>query len=423
MDILIGEGRIIGAGHFDEIQGRLKALEGDLHGATLSHMRGKLDALRDLSPRTEAESETSRYTRTRLGNPDTYPSDNYVPARPDPEYDYFTWTLPSGASPLRLSLPAGIEDFLFGEHGGIGGFGLHAGGHIEGLDHPWIELKPGTPVRSWADGVVVDVRYNGPPGEGEYHVTIDYGYNLTGVHMEMMTPFVEKGDKVLRGQEVGTGMSFDPYQTSAELTLLDSGRTDGVRSYGGVNVSPFDYLELRDKAALVDAYKKQVIELYMANGVQAWGFEPYQPYLTNNLFLHDEAPGRLHGAWYLISSNWEPSYPNDILTFIEADNPYYTGNNVLAMDDEDGPYGDWFLRGNFEADYENGRIVINNEHGQTYYGIFEIDESAERAKLKIEYHTGSYPTGFSEKVLTYTERSDLGRHGDASSLGVLTPGD
>ena len=422
MDVLIGEGRLIGAGHFDEIQDRLEALEGDLDGATLSHLRGKLDALRNLSP--QAETETSRYApRTRPGDPATYPSDNYVPARPDPEYDYFTWTLPSGASPLRLSLPADIDDFLFGEHGGIGGFGLHGGGHIEGLDHPWIELKPGTPIRSWADGVVVDVRYNGPPGEGEYHITIDYGYNLTGVHMEIMTPYVEKGDKVLRGQEVGMGMSFDPHQTSAELTLTDSGRTDGVRSFTGTNVSPFDYLELGDKTALIDAYKRQVIEPYVASGVQAWGFEPYHPYLTNNLFLHDEAPGRLHGAWYLISSVWEPAYPNDLLTFIEADNPYYSGNNVLAMDDEHGPYGDWFLRGTFEADYENGRLVISNKHGKPYYGIFEIDESAERARLRIEYHTGSYPAGFSEKALTYAERSDLGRRGDASNLGVLAPGD
>lgn len=53
-----------------------------------------------------------------------------------------------GASSLRLSLPAGIDDFLFGEHGGIGGYGLHAGGHIEGLDHVWIELRPVTPVKT-----------------------------------------------------------------------------------------------------------------------------------------------------------------------------------------------------------------------------------------------------------------------------------
>jgi hypothetical protein len=147
------------------------------------------------------------------------------------------------------------------------------------------------------------------------------------------------------------------------LILIDSGLTDGVRSSGGISVSPFDYLEAGDKATMIDAYRRQVIEPYIASGVKAWGFEPYQPYLTNNLFLNDEASGRLHGAWYLISSAWEPAYPNDLLTFIEADNPYYSGNNVLAMDDEDGTYGDWFLRGTFKADYEHGRLVINNEHG------------------------------------------------------------
>jgi hypothetical protein len=270
--------------------------------------------------------------------------------------------------------------------------------------------------------VVLDVRYNGQPGEGEYHITIDYGDNLTGRHMEVMASFVEKGDRVLRGQEVGLGMNFDPYQSSAELTLLDRGRTDGVRSHDGVHVSPFDYLEPADKAALVDAYRRMVIEPYVASGVQAWGFEPYQPYLTNNLFLHDEAPGRLHGAWYLVSSAWEPTYPNDLLTFIEADNPYYTGNHVLGKEDADGPYGDWFLRGTYEVDYAQGRLVIHNQHGQTYYGIFEVDENEDRARLTIEYRTGSYPDGFSGQALTYVERGDLSRRADASVMGMLPPG-
>jgi hypothetical protein len=197
-------------------------------------------------------------------------------AGPDPEFDYFTWTLPVGASPLRLSLPADIDDFLFGEHGGIGGYGLHAGGHIEGLDHVWIELKPRTPVRSWADGVVQDVRYQGPPVGGEYHITIDYGQNLIGIHMEVMTPYVAKGDRMSRGQEVGRGMSFDPHQSSVEQSLIDLGRTDGVKAWGGgVYVSPFDYLEREDKLTLIEAYMKQVIEPYKHSGEEMWGFHPY----------------------------------------------------------------------------------------------------------------------------------------------------
>jgi outer membrane protein assembly factor BamB len=350
----------------------------------------------------------------------TSPPEEYVPAGPDPEFDNFTWTLPADASPLRLSLPADIEDFLFTEHGGIGGFGLHAGGHIEGLDHVWIELKPGTPVKSWADGVVQDVRYQGPPGQGEYHITIDYGHNLVGIHMEIMTPYVAKGERVSRGQEVGMGMSFDPHQSSAEQSLIDMGRTDGVKAWGGgVFVSPFDYLEREDKIALIETYRKQVIEPYKRSGKEMWGFQPYQPYLTNNLFLHQGNEGRLSGAWYLISSDWEYGYPNDLLTFIEADNPYFQGNVVRAMDDADASSGDWSIKGTFEVDYAKGQIKIKDEYGATYFGIFEIDESGERAILKIEYREGSYPDGFSDEALIYLQRSDESRRGDAAALGIL----
>jgi hypothetical protein len=57
--------------------------------------------------------------------------------------------------------------------------------------------------------------------------------------------------------------------------------------------------------------------------------------------------------------------------------------------------------------------------GTTYFGIFEIDEGEDRAKLKIEYQKGSYPTGFSSKAITYIERSNLGRRNDGYLLGVI----
>jgi hypothetical protein len=348
-----------------------------------------------------------------------------VPARPDPEFDNITWTLPKGASSLRLSLPADIDDIFYNEKTGVGGFGLHAGGHPEGLDHVWIELKKGVPVKSWADGVVTDVELSGMVEEGEYHITIDYGENLVGIHMEIETPYVKVGDKVKRSQEVGLGMSYDPDVSSAELSLIDRGRTDGVRvggREGGVYVSPYDYLEDSEKKKLVDAYKKYVFEPFKRTG-NTHGifnmFEPYQPYLTNRLFLHEGREGKLSGEWYF-TGKWEPEYPNDIITFIEAEPPYFQTNVVLAQDDEDeGGVPDYGIRrGKLEADYEKGRLKITKEHGQVYYGIFEIDESEDRAKLKIEYQEGSYPTGFSSNALTYIERSDVPRREDAVNLGM-----
>ena len=57
--------------------------------------------------------------------------------------------------------------------------------------------------------------------------------------------------------------------------------------------------------------------------------------------------------------------------------------------------------------------------GQKQYGIFQIEESEERARLTIQYQTGSYPTGFTEEALTFIERSYVPRRMDGVNLGVL----
>lgn len=61
------------------------------------------------------------------------------------------------------------------------------------------------------------------------------------------------------------------------------------------------------------------------------------------------------------------------------------------------------------VDYDLGRIRILNEDRQTYFGIFEIDGSEDRAKLRIELRRGSYPAEFSADALVYIERANLGR--------------
>ena len=51
---------------------------------------------------------------------------------PDPLTDNFTNILPPGSSPVRLSLPASIEDIFFEWESGPGAYGLHAGGTSRG---------------------------------------------------------------------------------------------------------------------------------------------------------------------------------------------------------------------------------------------------------------------------------------------------
>jgi len=349
----------------------------------------------------------------------TRPEPTYYWA-PDPATDNFTNILPPEASPVRLSLPTSIEDIFFDWQAGPGAYGLHAGGHIEGLDHVWIEIRAGVPVGSWANGTVTDIRLSGDVEHREYHITIDYGRNLTGTHMEIATPLVEVGDYVERGQAVGYGMAFFEGMESAEFGLVDRGRRDGIWSHNGVNVSPYDYLREEEKQALVEAYKAHTVEKYGKDPRITWLFDASQPYLTNPLLIHTVNEGRLTGEWYLVSHPWEPGWPNDMLILIEADNPWYTGNRVLSNDDTDEDSQPRNIDGTFEADYERGRILIyNHKYGGILFGIFEIDETGERALLKIEFHEYRYPEEFTEDALVYIERTNLGRRWDAVELGVL----
>jgi hypothetical protein len=339
---------------------------------------------------------------------------------PDPATDNFTNILPPEASPVRLVLPAPIEDIFFDWRAGTGGYGLHAGGHIEGLDHVWIEIRTGIPVRSWGDGVVTGIQLSGDIEHGEYHIYIDYGQNLTGSHMEIATPLVEVGDNVSKGDPIGYGMSFFSEQQSAEFTLMDWGRTDGIWLGDGVAVSPYDYLEDEVKIDLVEAYKSHTIDKYRKDPKITWLFDAVQPYLTNPLLIHMVNKGKLTGEWYLISSPWEPGWPNDMLIFIETDNPWCTDNRVLSNDDTNEDSQPRNIEGTFQVDYERGRVLIyNHKYGGILFGIFELDETEERAILKIEFHETRYPEEFTDEAMIYIERTNLSRRRDATELGVL----
>ena len=91
--------------------------------------------------------------------------------------------------------------------------------------------------------------------------------------------------------------------------------------------------------------------------------------------------------------------------FFEANTKYYPRQRVVGTEDDTGAH---ILSGDWVADYNNNRIIINTTN-DIYYGIFEIDESEQQAKLKIEYQQGSYPAGFSEQVAVYTERETVSK--------------
>lgn len=214
--------------------------------------------------------------------------------------------------------------------------------------------------------------------------------------MEIITSIVDVGDSVSRGDPVGYGMRYFPGQQSAEFGLVDRDRTDGIWVGDGAAVSPYDYLVEEEKLALVAAHEAHTVEKYGRDPRITWLFDASQPYLTNPLLIHTGNDGRLTGEWYLYSSPWEPGWPNDMLSFIEAENPWYTGNVILSADYSDMYAEGYQLKGTFDVDYERGRIKIFNDDGKRYYGIFEIDESGDRARLRIKYQRYRYPEEFTE---------------------------
>ncbi len=350
--------------------------------------------------------------------PFVYESINYIP---DPLTWNMTSILPPNASPVRLSLPVPIDSLYGPRWSGIGGLGVHAGGHIEGLDHVWIESTTTEPIKSWADGNVTQIQLSGDVDAGEYHITVQYGQNLTGIHMEIETPLVEVGDSIMRGDPVGYGMVWFDGLQSAEHTLIDRGRRDGIKAGDGVMVSPFDYLVEEERIALAEAYIENVVEPYMGKGQERGMFDPAQPYFTNNLMIHEGHEGKLQGEWYLISANWSPVYPNDLITIIEPDNEYSDQARILGNDDQNPEGVSWWrIRSDLHIDYENGRLWFRDWNEEKMYGIFEVDESGERATLRLEYKTGGYPTGFSDEAQLYIERTYVGRRQDAVEMGVTS---
>ncbi|KKL79285.1 hypothetical protein LCGC14_2016350 [marine sediment metagenome] len=146
-------------------------------------------------------------------------------------------------------------------------------------------------------------------------------------------------------------------------------------------------------------------------------FFAHEPYLTNDYDPYEK--GKITGAWYSLQ-DWKVGYPNDVITFIEADNLYVKGNKVMTIEDQtEAEKHEWSVNGTFEIDYAKKQIVmVDKDYKEKIYGIFEIDDSGERAKLKIEYQKGSFPSGFSSKALNYIQRSNKGRRIDGYELGV-----
>lgn len=339
-------------------------------------------------------------------------------AGPDSSTYFITHTLPDCASTLRLHLPVSVDAIYNSDSGGITGFGFHNEEYIEGMYFIRMLVTSGIPIKSWADGTVVSIK-----SDGEYKaITIDYGRNLIGIHREVKKALVTNGDRVKSGQEIAFGADFGDSLSSQAYSLEDTGRDDGVLGKYGVYVSPFDYLDEDEKRLVVAAFKDNTLDA-LTNSLDGETIDEYlfryQPYLSNELVIHNGHEGKITGEWYLHDS-WIKGFPNDLLTFIEEDSPNTKGGVVLGMDNENTKIDQSHeIKGTFIIDYAHNTLHIFDANGASYYGLFRIDDSHNRAILTIEYQAGSYPTAFTEEALEYVERDAIPRQLDAESLGVF----
>ena len=121
----------------------------------------------------------------------------------------------------------------------------------------------------------------------------------------------------------------------------------------------------------------------------------------------------------MLASGWAAGGWPDILAILKVDHQYHTGGAIIANDDTNTGY---HLHGSWTADYATGRMVIVSDGrwsapDKTYYAIFQLDESTARARLRIEYQEGDYPTGFSADAAIYIERDRLQRRQDGCCFG------
>ena len=328
--------------------------------------------------------------------------------------DVITQPLPEGASKVRLVFYTPLDTIPLTE---IGAYGAHPVGHAEGLDHEWIAISNTKPFTSWADGIVVYVNtIENRIQDDTPSIVIYYGDGLWGEHMHVQKSLVQPGDIIKAGDPVGYGEKYAPGYQFAEFNVADQHRRDSVGYWykfvkGATLVSPFDYLQEDVKLQLTEKWKKDIIDTYVLRGEETFGVvpTPWEPYLTNPILFHQENKGTLIGEWFLRSKPWTHDNVPDIVIFFTNNTKYYNKQRVVGVEEVLGKDSTKpAFSGVWEADYQNNRFIITT-HDVTYYGIFELDESAPQAQLKIEYRQDSYPTGFSEQAFIYTERERISK--------------
>jgi hypothetical protein len=145
-----------------------------------------------------------------------------------------------------------VEDALKRKMRNLSGYGirLHPVHKVKKL-HTGIDFTAprGTPIQATGNGTVIRVE-NRKSGYGK-NVVIDHGYGFTSLYAHMQKVNVKKGQKVLKGQQIGevgsTGTSTAPH---CHYEVRVNGRAVNPIDYCLDGLSPEEYKELVEKASV-----------------------------------------------------------------------------------------------------------------------------------------------------------------------------
>jgi hypothetical protein len=308
---------------------------------------------------------------------------------------------------IEFIFPIDLDQIHY-EGGGIGPFGMHDGDHPEGLDHIWVYPKSSdTPVKATADGLVEHV--SGEPGS--FEVKIKHSERFMTEYFLLNNIVVEEGDELKKGDTVGYPIPCQTWVPTYffDYWLIDLSRNDGVWVYTdmqmGSKVSPYEYLAPDVKVAIEELYRENMYNVYRDRKKRVGVFSPYEPELTNQIFLHPGNEGTPVGVWISLERKWAEDGVPDMVTILKVDNEFHTGYRFIFYD---GWINASQESGSCEVDNETGEITfrITEPSSKTYHGIFEVTEG-ERAALKLEYRSGSSPADFSDAALNFVIRSQM----------------
>lgn len=315
----------------------------------------------------------------------------------------------------NLSLPINLEDLADDPHlGPIVPWGTHGGNHPEGFDHTGFVFTKKAPIYAPDYGVVAEIERR---HEDDIKVIIFHNYTIATWWDHFGEVLVDVNDTVEKGEVIG----YARYYEEREAYLIDWGVIDFNNDTGplftryydyknGSMVPPFDYISKADRDAIYQKFNETMLQPFLQGE-----FVPFMTKaehdLVNPIFPERMSEDDIAGVW-VYDGYWEPGGYPEILTFIHRNTKYF-GEVFCAV------YADflsiWYFD-SWDATYEVDtsvtphRIKITFEYGgpngtKVLYGIYEIDTSGDRLKLRIEFRSDTYPEGFTENAATYLIRT------------------